>query len=430
MFAQTWNRKFVAVQKIHASKIRVNEIFREIYFQKHLSIFGFDFHVWIFVRHKTFIFTVKIFCSVEICVAINIRRLLDLEIPLVVAFNRFNPLHVSGKIRGTAVVNRSSVTKLSVLDFGIKSVTLFLSDKNVSDPSVIIAINESCTQNLRGMRQMVWGRPVNHRVFVDESAPKIVDVGVSLRTVVQAIVRSKNIVVHKARSMRNLNHQIAAVFVIDVRAEPCSLCLPIKPSSKGTVVDIIVPDLHVDCRMELDSSNLIAEKFIACRNVENLVSVNLTEDASQMPDNSVLPAVIDFVPSHDMSADSFFAPTDVPGLKNSFHLILIARLQFTVGKIVVPGRNFFSQTDSAAFCVVDYVVFDNPTLAPVCSQKSVLHCRRWCPLTGCLSHFKSAYGDIVNAGFLRKKAAFTHVDFAKLFVRIMVLEIRINYGRF
>ncbi len=194
-------------------------------------------------------------------------------------------------------------------------------------------------------------------------------VGAALSDIVKIIFRSKNIVVHNIRAVCHLHHQIPVVAVIQVFAHPRPLRLPVKPCAKGAVVDIVVVNLYVDCSVELDSRDFIAEILMLHRNIINMVSVNLAEHAAHMTHNSVLPAVVNHIVADNMGADGFLTPSDMPRPENRLHLILIARLSPGSGTQVMSCRLLLADTDTAAFCVMDSIIFNYPALAPVCPQK-------------------------------------------------------------
>ncbi len=130
-------------------------------------------------------------------------------------------------------------------------------------------------------------------------------------------------------------------------------------------MDIIVVNLNVDCGMELDARDFIPEVLVLHRNIINMIAINFAEHTSHMTHDSVLSAVVNHIVAHNMGADGFLAPADMPRPENRFHLILIARLSMRSGTQVMPCGLLLADTDAAAFCVMDDIVFDYPALAPV-----------------------------------------------------------------
>ena len=85
-----------------------------------------------------------------------------------------------------------------------------------------------------------------------------------------------------------------------------------------------------------------------------------------------------------------------------------------------------ANADAAAFRIMYHIVFNDPALAPVSTQKARLVSSRRCPGAGSLCHLKAAHGDIIHASFFRVEAALTHIDLGQLFVGISSLEIGVN----
>src|SRR5512146_977838 len=116
-------------------------------------------------------------------------------------------------------------------------------------------------------------------------------------------------------------------------------------------------DLHIDGRMQFNPGDFVTEKFMFDGDVVNVVVVYFAEHAAHMPDDPVLPAIIDNVVADDMRSNLFLAPTDLQRAENRFHLILIAGLLMPSRAEIMPGGGLFANADGAAFGVMNDVVF-------------------------------------------------------------------------
>ena len=86
----------------------------------------------------------------------------------------------------------------------------------------------------------------------------------------------------------------------------------------------------------------------------------------------------------------------------------------------------FSNADAAAFGIMDDVIFHDPSLAPVGTQKArLVSCGR-CPRAGGLSHLKAPHRNIIHACFLRVETALAHIDLSQFFVRVSALEVGVD----
>ena len=88
------------------------------------------------------------------------------------------------------------------------------------------------------------------------------------------------------RSVRDLPFHIDAVTVKNIAGKSCSLRLPVEPDPHQTVVDMIVVDLCVDQRVQLDRADLVAPEFALVRDMEDLVSVDLGIRAAHVTDDA------------------------------------------------------------------------------------------------------------------------------------------------
>ena len=81
------------------------------------------------------------------------------------------------------------------------------------------------------------------------SAAEIVHKGRSLGGIIKGVFGCKDVVVHQTGAVSYLDHKVSGIPIIDITANPCPLGLPVKPGSQQTVMDIIMMNLHIYCRM-------------------------------------------------------------------------------------------------------------------------------------------------------------------------------------
>ena len=153
------------------------------------------------------------------------------------------------------------------------------------------------------MRKMVRRGTIQFIPVFHISQHQVVHICAALGSVLKAIGRGENIIVHQVGAMGDFHHQITDIICEQIAAHAGSLLLPIKPDCQRAVMNIVVMDLRIDRRMELNSCNLISEKFVLRSDPEDLISINLAEYAAQVSHNSVLPAVMDDIIAHDMGTD-------------------------------------------------------------------------------------------------------------------------------
>ena len=183
----------------------------------------------------------------------------------------------------------------------------------------------------------------------------------TLRIVVNAIGRCEDIVVHQAGAVRHLNHPVTVILIIQVSAHPGSLSLPVKPGSKGAVMDTVVYDLNVNGGVQLDACDFITEEFVLHRDIVDMVIVDPAEYTAHMPNNAVLPAVVDFIAADDMGTHKLPAPSSLQPLAYRFPLILISGLILYPGALVLSRCLVLADADGAAFLHHGSDCFQSPS---------------------------------------------------------------------
>ena len=191
-------------------------------------------------------------------------------------------------------------------------------------------------------------------------------------------------------------------------------------------MNAVVVNLYINGSVKLDTGNFVTKVLVFDCNIVNVIAVDFTEDASHMSDNTILAAIIDYIVAYDMRTNGFLAPSDSFCQEYGLHLIVITWFAMISCTEIVSGRGFFSDADGTAFCVVDNIVFDDPSLAPVCTEKSRLISGRRCPWASCLGHLKALDGNVIASCFQGIETAFTNIDLCQFFVWISTLEIGIN----
>ena len=207
------------------------------------------------------------------------------------------------------------------------------------------------------------------------------------------------------------------------------LGLPVQPDTQRAVVDAIVPDDGIHCRVELDAADLIAEVLVLGRDAIDVIVFDQRERRAHVTHDAILAAVVDLVVAHDVAADLLPAPTGLQTEEHAFHLILIARLAVKAAVQVMAGGCFLAQADGRALGIMQVVVLDDPPLGPVHAQHADLICRGRREGTGCLAHLKATDGDVVPADLLGVEATGTHVDLHQLRIGIRALEVGIQHRR-
>ena len=100
-------------------------------------------------------------------------------------------------------------------------------------------------------------------------------------------VRKQYVIVHQRRSVRNFNKDILAdaihplricIFLVrqrivmeQVLRNACSLCLPVKPETSRTVMEMVSSNDHIDRRMHLDAANFRTRKVLFVVDMVNMI---------------------------------------------------------------------------------------------------------------------------------------------------------------
>ena len=404
--------------RLHCFKSRI-----QCNFQIEPVRFPNDIHIGSSGNANRVSFQIKGFRTVAIIVVCRINGLFFTHIILYVPLSVLghNTVKIILKRCGRTVIIESTAKILCTgRSHGIK--------KDIVIETVVSAINKSHSLDVCGMRVMIRRGTFDDIVTVNASAKKIVYVSTALSGIQHAHFRTENIVIHKMRTVCYLEPDILDVVMIDVGADSHALRLPVQPRSHGAIVDFIVMNLRIECRVKLDSRNFITEKFIFDANIINLVPVNLAECAAEMSDNAVLTAIVNDVVTDNMRTDGFAAPSHTLCGKHGFELILISRFSvIAVIKIVARGK-LLANAHGTAAGVMENIVFDDPAFGPMRTEDSRLFRGGGRPGRCALRHFKTADGDIIQSCFFRIETAFAYVDFYKRFIGIRILEIHGENG--
>src|SRR5215217_910448 len=169
-----------------------------------------------------------------------------------------------------------------------------------------------------------------------------------------------------------LDEQVAVIGVEDVAGDAGALRLPVEPGAERAVVDPVVADDHVDGCVQLDAADLVAVELPLDGDVVDVVVLDRREDATQVPHDAVLAAVVDRVAADDVRPDVLLVPADVAGREHGLELVLVAGLVAARCREVMPGGRLLADGDGRALGVVDDVVLDDPALGPVGADETGL----------------------------------------------------------
>ena len=264
---------------------------------------------------------------------------------------------------------------------------------------------------------------VQHVPVLDVAQHQVVQVCAALGRVLKAVRGSQNVVVHQVGPVGYFHHQVPGVVQEQVAADARALGLPVVPHAQRAVVQIVSDHLNVDGRVQLDGADLPAEEFVLGGDAADLVSFNNGPDTAHVAHDAVLPAVVDEIVPDDVGTDGISAPAQLDGLAHRFELVGIARFLSGPCEQVVPGLLILAQADAAALRVMDMVILDDPSLAPVRADQSRLVAGGRREGAGGLRQLKPGHGDVVFSALRRIEDAFAHVDLGQLPVRVRPLEV-------
>ena len=121
---------------------------------------------------------------------------------------------------------------------------------------------------------MIGHLTVGHRQIADVTHNNVVDKCRALSDIHYRIIRHKEVVIYKCRTVSDLNEEVAEIVVIDVFCHASALSLPVKPSAEGAMVDIVIFDYNVNSCVELDAAYFVGEKFVLGGDVIYFVVLN------------------------------------------------------------------------------------------------------------------------------------------------------------
>ena len=276
------------------------------------------------------------------------------------------------------------------------------------------------------MREVVRSRSVAAVDATHDTCAEVVYISTALSHIVEIVLGTEDVVVHKIRSVGNLDHQVAVVRIVQIAGDMGTLGLPVEPGTERTVVDVVVAYGDIDCSMKLDSGNLVTEILMLHGDIVDVVVLDCGEDAAHVAYDAVLAAVMQDIVADDVRTDGLAAPADARSPEYSLHLVLVARLALSACAHVVARALFLADTDGTALGIMDIAVLDDPLLAPVGAEKARLVSGRRSPWTCCLAHLESAHGDIVASCPAREEAGASNVDLHELSIRVCTLEIGVD----
>ena len=101
--------------------------------------------------------------------------------------------------------------------------------------------------------------------------------------------------------------------------------------------------LLVDGGVELDAADLVAVELALQRDVVDVVVLDRGEDAAEVADDAVLPAVEDRVAPHHVRADVLAVPADLQAGEHCLDLVLVALLVAAQCRVVVARRGLLAE---------------------------------------------------------------------------------------
>jgi hypothetical protein len=140
-------------------------------------------------------------------------------------------------------------------------------------------------------------------------------------------------------------------------------------------------------------------------------------------------AVMNLASSDNMTSHTLLEPAVELTAANSITLHLGRALDLLGIEIHIIFRILiFSERDTAASAVRNLTVFNDPALAPMRSDETVLVSSGRSPCGSTLSDHKAGYGDISLTGLIGHKAVAPCADLNFFLCGIHALEICIKYG--
>src|SRR5664279_508948 len=230
-------------------------------------------------------------------VAPQVHRLFDVQEALVVA----------GRLLGDAGLVLAEAGRVAVVARGAADglhrrvgPVRRAAEEDVADVPVVTAEDHRVAGDLGAVRAVVGGGAVHHRPGAHRAGDQVVDVRAALAVHLDRGGRGEHIVLHQVRPVADLDEQVALVGVQNILREPGPLGLPVEPDAQRGVVDPVVPDEHVDRGVQFDATDLVAVELALHRDVPDVVVLDGGENAAEVPDDAVLPAVVDPVATDDV----------------------------------------------------------------------------------------------------------------------------------
>ena len=214
----------------------------------------------------------------------------------------------------------------------------------------------------------------------------------------------------------DLEHEVLAVVVKKVSGDAHALPHPVDPDAAPMLapVNMVVGDQGVHGAVQLDASCFTPTVFVVLPDLVDFIAANLRERAPQASDDARLAAMLNVVVANQVVADVPALPTKFLHGDGNGATVVLGVVELVA---VLPER------DAGASGVLDRVVFDDPTLGPVCADEADLLGSRGSPRRGSLLEREAAHGDVIPPGLARVEHRLPHIDFDLFFVRIDSLEL-------
>ena len=250
----------------------------------------------------------------------------------------------------------------------------------------------------------------------DGVGPEVVHISPAGTGLGDARFRKHQVVVHHMRPEVDLEHEVLAVVVKEVSGDAHALAHPVDPDATPVLaaVNVVIGDQGVHGAVQLDASCFTPTVFMVLPNLVDFIAANLRERAPQASDDARLPAMLDVVVADQVVADVPALPTEFLHSDGNGAAIVLGVVELVA---VLPER------DARASGVLDRVVFDDPTLGPVCADETDLLGGRRSPRRGSLLECEASHGDVIPPDLARVEHRLPHIDFDLLLVRIHALEL-------